>query len=133
MFTTIHFTDLKEHAHRGQIERGMRYLRCHDLRGVDFSLNQAHAYEILTLSNAGNHMWWGEKMNEPIVLTKGWSRPQALFASDMGLWDVPGVSYRNGTNYVLDIAELRRQNILIDTTTLKSSTEVAKFETSDYY
>lgn len=119
MFTTIHFTDLKEHAHRGQIERGMRYLRCHDLRGVEDSSNQALAYEFIAYSNAGNHVYEGEKMTYPVVLHPGYHRTQIYFAADMGLWDVPGIHYKNKWNYVLDIAELRRQNILIDTTVIK--------------
>lgn len=37
-------------------------------------------------------------------------------ASDWGMWDVPGVSYKNDRNYLLDVAQLRSMGITVDTT-----------------
>jgi hypothetical protein len=37
------------------------------------------------------------------------------FASDNGLWDLPDISYKNRTNYLLNINELLRLGITIDT------------------
>lgn len=145
---TVHFTDLKHLATRGQIERGARYLRCHDLRerpDLNFdgdgtpSYTGAHCYELLTTSHA-YLMPRDIDMPKSIVSTRTdtdfWkkkhlrfstfpnnvfaNRMNYHFASDAGLWDLPGIDYINPCNYMLNINEVLRHGIVIDQTTILS-------------
>lgn len=143
---TVHFTDLKHLATRGQIERGARYLRCHDLRERpdDSRYTGAHCYELLTTSHAylmprdidmpkslvstrTDTDFWKKKQLRFSTLPKGFANRMSYhFASDAGLWDLPGIDYINPCNYMLNINEVLRHGIVIDQTTIPSPTKDLK-------
>lgn len=140
---TIHFTDLAEYADRDGIERGARYLRCHDSRdrGALGLVGGAHCYEALTLTpivvRRTDHDDSPQQRRRHSPLDPYWSKKHPFFqtltysdtfrdwhkewhyASDSGLWNVEGVDYRNQSNYMLNINALLRQGIIIGTERIK--------------
>lgn len=123
---TIHFSHLHSLAERGPLQRGLRYIQCHVKVG-DQSVDD-YATEVLTLTptvTRSSHQMRGfthEYAHEPhpVSLLRRHSSLRNVgywddwaYASDMGQWDVPGVSYQNIANYMLDVNALLRQGIIV--------------------
>lgn len=127
---TIHFLDLREFAVRGELERGRRYVRVHSMTGHPVgggSSVEPFAYEILTYSGMmrlrngfefsrtprnDDNPYWDNREWRVICFSIKNSYSDLAFASDLGLWDIPG-SYKNEWNYVLDVLALLRLNIVV--------------------
>lgn len=123
----VHFADLADYAERGKIERGVRYIHCHT------GHFDSYCYEELALTpvvmrrrdhdmpprDRYEDPWWEvempffQAMHRSHVWPGGWFR-EWHYASDSGMWDVPGIEYKNTSNYLLNVNALLRQGIVID-------------------
>jgi hypothetical protein len=118
----VHYSELREYAVRDRVERGLRYARVHS--GVPYASAWVALTGVVQRSfrevHPGTYPQAQLLQRNPLVCLGQASTifPGEFFlnwthASDMGLWDVPGISYHNEFNYLLDLNDLLRQGIRV--------------------
>lgn len=93
-------------------------------------MNHGHDHSMVAkLTQDPNNPFWQQKEPQFAVAVPG-STTRATgrtlrwhYASDNGMWDVPGVSYRNGSNYLLNVNMLLREGIAVDRTPIAATNQ----------
>lgn len=117
----VHYLDLKHKAVRGPLRDDHLYVLCHDVKPDPYIPDHRGyraAYPVLTEGHVAwvtPHTTWkyitdDESWNLAFHGTNKRGDHQWYYAADFGLWDLPGISYRNKSNYVLDVEALLRED-----------------------